>query len=142
MAKEANCDEDTILLEALTLYRNYLGIKEKTAVSAPSDRVLDIVAAPDKGVIFAEVVAGLKQRNEKRRKIPADAPIENPYIRKLFSQVMSGIAKRQNSTMTADQRVDRASKGGSARADSLSPARRKEIAIKASLAAKKKREET
>jgi hypothetical protein len=61
--------------------------------------------------------------------------------RALFEKFTVAMSQRAHASMTPQERAERAGKGAAARANSMTAERRKEIAIKASLAAKKKRDE-
>jgi hypothetical protein len=69
--------------------------------------------------------------------------MKDPKNRELFAEFTAAMGQRSaaNANLTTEQKTSRASAGGAARASTLTPARRKEIAIKASQAANKKRAE-
>jgi hypothetical protein len=104
IAKKAKCDEQTILMQALTMYGNYLGISRNKSP-------------------LTEKLALIEQ---------------DPDRRAIFSEVMSGIAKRTASAMTPAERTARARKAGLARSASMTPEQRSALARMGGLNSRKK----
>jgi hypothetical protein len=67
--------------------------------------------------------------------------MRDPEKRKVFDEITSAMRNRSTLVMTHEQKRERATAGGEARSSALTPERRREIAVTASRAAKKKREE-
>lgn len=78
----------------------------------------------------------LTGRNDELAKIMKD-----PVKRAIFDEITQALGKRSSSSLTPAQKKARAIAGGNARAATLSPQRRKEIATAASNAATRKRKE-